>query len=432
MRLHVSVAGECPAEVLALRESMSTGRQQLAIAAHETFVGMWSIDGISTDVASSTFVCYVPRYEGAAFSPLPFDIDFDVEGSPNPTIVHVGSRTSRGPSVRIAPTLRLFARATLMMIDQVDTVSQSFRADAAVELRLRGLASYPNEAHVTQLLGQYGMRPDMLDFLNVSEFQMGPERWQVFGKSFVPGLQDYILKIRAKATFLEPFELQNFPFDVQPVGVVVTAQCPVTRVEIVPNLEYVSKFLSTSFALGAVFDLPFGSEVQAKSSTSAPAESSAGLTYSRIAFSVSLSRRHNYFVNNIILPLGSVTLLCPLSAASEPDGSRMGTGDRLAYAVTLMLTAVAYKLVISSSVPQVSYLTKVETYTLVCFGFMWVNLLECALWPAVGYVLVDGVVVERISEWWYALGFVCVFALYNLHFAWQVRSVLAKRVERSA
>jgi len=203
---------------------------------------------------------------------------------------------------------------------------------------------------------------------------------------------------------------------VQPVGVVVTAQCPVTRVEIVPNLEYVSKFLSTSFALGAVFDLPFGSEVQAKSSTSAPAESSAGLTYSRIAFSVSLSRRHNYFVNNIILPLGSVTLLCPLSAASEPDGSRMGTGDRLAYAVTLMLTAVAYKLVISSSVPQVSYLTKVETYTLVCFGFMWVNLLECALWPAVGYVLVDGVVVERISEWWYALGFVFAFALYNLHF----------------
>ncbi|KAJ1623815.1 hypothetical protein T492DRAFT_1052407, partial [Pavlovales sp. CCMP2436] len=430
MRLHVWVAGELPAEVFALRESMSTGRQQLAIAAHETFVGMWSIDEISTNVATSvstamsTFVCYVPRYEGVAFSPLQFDIDFDFEDSPNPTIVPRGSPPSLEPSVRIAPTLHFFARTTLMMIDQVDTVLQNFRADALVELRLRGLASYPNEAHVTQLLGQYAMRPGMINFLN----------------SFVPGLQDYIIKIRAKATFLEPFELQNFPFDVQPVGVVVTAQCPVTRGIIVPNVELGSKFLSTSFALGAVFDLPFGSEVQAKSSTSAPKESSAGKldlclntcvcrrrcrcvagagalqSRARIAFSVSLSRRHNYFVNNIILPLGSVTLLCPLSAASKPDGSRMGTGDRLAYAVTLMLTAEAYKLVISSSVPQVSYLTMVETYTLVCFGFMWVNLLESALWPAFGYVLVDSEVVERISEWWYALGFVFAFALYNLHF----------------
>jgi len=153
-------------------------------------------------------------------------------------------------------------------------------------------------------------------------------------------------------------------------------------------------------------------------SACAAAVAGAGALQSRarIAFSVSLSRRHNYFVNNIILPLGSVTLLCPLSAASKPDGSRMGTGDRLAYAVTLMLTAEAYKLVISSSVPQVSYLTMVETYTLVCFGFMWVNLLESALWPAFGYVLVDSEVVERISEWWYALGFVFAFALYNLHF----------------
>mmetsp|Transcript_30644 Transcript_30644/g.76706 ORF Transcript_30644/g.76706 Transcript_30644/m.76706 type:complete len:227 (-) Transcript_30644:37-717(-) len=184
MRLHVSVAGECPAEVLALRESMSTGRQQLAIAAHETFVGMWSIDEISTNVATSvstamsTFVCYVPRYEGVAFSPLQFDIDFDFEDSPNPTIVPRGSPPSLEPSVRIAPTLHFFARTTLMMIDQVDTVLQNFRADALVELRLRGLASYPNEAHVTQLLGQYAMRPGMINFLNVSEYQMDPERWQ--------------------------------------------------------------------------------------------------------------------------------------------------------------------------------------------------------------------------------------------------------------
>jgi hypothetical protein len=149
MRLHVSVA-DIPVSVTAIREQTSTGRQQLAIAAHDTFVGVWSID----DIRDNTFVCFVPHYEAQSFVPLAFDVDFDAEG-PNPTIRNFDA--SRRPSVSIARPMRFHARTTIMMIDQVDTVLQSFRADALVEMRLRGvLAASPNEAHVLQLLGQYG------------------------------------------------------------------------------------------------------------------------------------------------------------------------------------------------------------------------------------------------------------------------------------
>ena len=85
-----------------------------------------------------------------------------------------------------------------------------------------------------------------------------------------------------------------------------------------------------------------------------PSESAAGYVYPRCIFVTVLDRRAGYYLSNVVLPLAAITGLTALSlGAVEPDGSRLGTGDRLSVSLTLMLTAVAYKFIVASSLPQV-------------------------------------------------------------------------------
>ena len=79
-----------------------------------------------------------------------------------------------------------------------------------------------------------------------------------------------------------------------------------------------------------------------------------------------------------------VTYLAAVSAgAVDSDGARMSTADRLSVTLTLMLTAVAYKFIVASALPQVSYLTSLDTYVLVCFLFLFLISVENVAWPAI-------------------------------------------------
>ena len=91
-----------------------------------------------------------------------------------------------------------------------------------------------------------------------------------------------------------------------------------------------------------------------------PSESSARIIYSRCIFTVYLWRKTGYYTSNVILPIFVLTLLSPLSCTINEDGSSMGTADRLSITLTLLLTAVAYKFVVATSLPTVSYLTLLD------------------------------------------------------------------------
>lgn len=388
------------------------------VISHGAYAGVWSVDFSLSRVDACVIVLMVRPYTERAFPQWPFELVLGEHGC-GVKVAPLGT-VAGAPTVSSAPPLVMHTRTTIFVLDAIDTVAQTFRADVFVEVRLRNVSFEQDEAGVLGLLAQCAMRPDFIQFLNVSEFQTEPERWTTFSER-----GDFAMKMRARATFTEQFELADFPFDMQDVTVMLTVQCPSTRVLLIPNEQFGSRFLAQSFQLGAVFDLLNQNQVAAKASLSSADESAAGIRYPRCAFSIKLQRRYGYFVNNIIAPVGIITLVAPLSAATEPDGARMGTGDRLAYSLTLLLTAVAYKFAIASAIPQVSYLTLIESYTLVCFAFMWVNLVEAAAWPSIGYAAgQDGQPVELFDEWIYALVFVCAFAAYNVHFGMRVRKVL--------
>jgi hypothetical protein len=170
-----------------------------------------------------------------------------------------------------------------------------------------------------------------------------------------------------------------------------------------------------------------------------PTESSAGIIYPRCRFTVYLWRRTGYYISNVILPICVLTLLSPLSCTLNDDGTSLGTADRLGITLTLLLTAVAYKFVVASSLPTVSYLTildrfvtllllllltiSFDSYVLVCFGFLCVNAVENVLFPL--FVYHYGA--KKSAEWCFVLIYYSLFLLINF---WYLINILLCNHER--
>lgn len=77
-------------------------------------------------------------------------------------------------------------------------------------------------------------------------------------------------------------------------------------------------------------------------------------------------RRAAYYMWNIGLPNFLLSLLVFTSFAIE----RQDLADRLSVTLTLVLTSVAFKYMVSQELPRISYLTLLDVYVLVSFTFL--------------------------------------------------------------
>ena len=85
------------------------------------------------------------------------------------------------------------------------------------------------------------------------------------------------------------------------------------------------------------------------------------IVYPAINVSVRVTRHANFYLYNIVFPMGLFSLmgiLAPFAIPLEDGGTRIGI------TLTLVLTAAAYKFAISQMVPTVSYLTLIDVYVL--------------------------------------------------------------------
>ena len=78
-----------------------------------------------------------------------------------------------------------------------------------------------------------------------------------------------------------------------------------------------------------------------------------------------------FYLVNVVLPVASIVLASASSLAVSHD-----TGGRLSATLTLLLTAVAYKYIVSEMVPKISYNTLLDWYVLVCWAFLLLMVLE--------------------------------------------------------
>ena len=103
--------------------------------------------------------------------------------------------------------------------------------------------------------------------------------------------------------------------------------------------------------------------------------SGSGTIYPCLNISLLATRRPEFYLWNIEVPMFVLTSLIGMTWAIAPEE----VGDRISVSLTLVLTAVAYKLTVAQSIPQVAYLTLLDKYVSLCFIFMVIATVENAL-----------------------------------------------------
>ncbi|KAK3580217.1 hypothetical protein CHS0354_018002 [Potamilus streckersoni] len=169
----------------------------------------------------------------------------------------------------------------------------------------------------------------------------------------------YIYQKRiVKGTFMENLELNDFPFDVQDLTITVASELPSNEVELVVDPSEHHVVNRQSFVDEQEWHLYIHTECSRKELVIDQADNSV----KRASLSVKCraARRPGYFVWNIFL----VTfLICSLAFATFSVDKSLPQ-NRLQLSFTLVLTAVAFKSVVNSSLPRISYLTYMDKYLL--------------------------------------------------------------------
>lgn len=94
-----------------------------------------------------------------------------------------------------------------------------------------------------------------------------------------------------------------------------------------------------------------------------PTESASGKQYPMLHLKMCVERRLGYWIFNIVLPLFFITTVSLISFAVPPED----VADRAGITLTVMLTLVAFKYSVADKLPQISYLTIIDAYVLLCF-----------------------------------------------------------------
>lgn len=127
-----------------------------------------------------------------------------------------------------------------------------------------------------------------------------------------------------------------------------------------------------------------------------------------------------YFIVNIKALMFCVSSLCFTSySVPIPD-----LGDRASITLSLLLTAVAYKLVLADILPRVSYLTALDKYVLICFTMLiviaaeqglaaWISNENSPWWGLVGTSSFDEQSVDKF-EMWFQLALGVFWSIYNI------------------
>jgi len=146
-------------------------------------------------------------------------------------------------------------------------------------------------------------------------------------------------------------------------------------------------------------------------SSSNAKNSTRGRTYAILTIRFSVSRNFSYYIWNVFLILFMLTSLSFTAFTIEPSD----ISSRLSVTLTLLLTVVAFKLGINSTIPKIAYNTLLDTYIWACFVFFSVIIAENSITSADAVNKVDFILAILLAIGWivFNLSYFCgVASLY--------------------
>eukprot|EP00930_Biecheleria_cincta_P070436 TRINITY_DN58073_c0_g1_i1.p1 TRINITY_DN58073_c0_g1~~TRINITY_DN58073_c0_g1_i1.p1 ORF type:complete len:432 (+),score=36.53 TRINITY_DN58073_c0_g1_i1:66-1298(+) len=345
--------------------------------------------------------------------------------------------------------------ANVLSLHSVDTANQTFNVEVVIRARTVGVPNARTRSGEPVTIDNWEPRIRLLNKVDESKWEMS--------KKPAPG-GEIELKWTIAGSYSQRFELSDFPGDRQDLSLSISSAIPryafgpkapddpevrdevFHRIDAMTDLEKrlgsiqqnsetelealksklasESEWLQVQIASGILIEVlrfePWpgkASVVQTENfcmsaqwslnnllrmcSSQTYARSSTTMTIRPlIVMSLSVTRRRGAAFWNIEMPMGVITALGAVTFVIEKSSA-----DRLSVSVTLLLTAVAYKLMISADLPKISYLTALDKYVITCFIALAVVVVENALceWQRFGDL-----------DIYFALGWVISFVLFML------------------
>jgi len=211
------------------------------------------------------------------------------------------------------------------------------------------------------------LRPGAHWFMKQIDFPTAHEHHIIESKVVVmdPHI-DFVMKVAG--TFFEVMELEAFPADFQELTVNLSLSvanegiCPVQFRNLLEQGGHLVATVNTSsFSMSNMWSLADVACV--KAGVIRPMEQTS---YPCLSIKSLAARRQGYYIFNVVLPLGGLQLLGCFQFLL-PGEFGPGVADRVSFSVALLLTSAAYKLYVSDSLPDISYLTLIDRYVLVNF-----------------------------------------------------------------
>lgn len=210
---------------------------------------------------------------------------------------------------------------------------------------------------------------------------------------------------KIKAFFWERLEIENFPLDIQELGVVVTSDLP--EVKLVGNRYAVSFKASYTFVEQQRWKLYHFAEVSNKASYD-KLKNYQETNKSKLCFKCFCRRKSKYYFLNAFFLIFIVTLtsfnIFSIDCKTQTS--------RISMAISLLLTSISFKWVYNRSLPTVNYLTSLDKYSIIhilfiCLLCVW-NSIIATYWD-------DKTQANQIDKW-ALIAFALLFALIQMIF----------------
>lgn len=178
---------------------------------------------------------------------------------------------------------------------------------------------------------------------------------------------DVIYRQRVWGDFSQPMSLRRFPFDKQTFSIQVVAA------SFTPDdIQFIA---DTQSNIARKFSQPDWKILGWKIAVKPYSIPGVKQTAASVSFNMRAERYIGYYIFNYLIPLLLIVCMSFIAFWVDTKNSDL----RVSIAVTSMLTLIAYRFIIGTTLPRVSYLTRLDIFILACTLLVFSTLIVTAL-----------------------------------------------------
>lgn len=292
-----------------------------------------------------------PPRTGLASTGASSEWNVDVANRPASAIDHTWDRQLAKQPMEVE------CNVIILSLEGVDTANHCFSANIVAEFRVL----YPGDVHTFD---------PKIRCTNLKESTMEP----VMSQCKCPD-GSYLFKRQWHGVFVEHLELRNFPMDIQDLSFEFVSDWPADKVKLTKCWKRESQLLKDDVTRDVwekttIRETKGHSRVAIRVVEDEFAIECSGMddevVYPRITFALQVRRHASNYMFNIIIPTAVLVSLAFCSFTVPVNE----VADRASITLTLLLSIIAYKLIIKDELPKVNFLTLIDFYILTCMAIV--------------------------------------------------------------